>query len=70
MRVLISFPGKTTFFVANQSTIDSIPAEKLATLETELKSIEEENTELVAKLRTRNSGKTLPRLSCYLQHPV
>ena len=62
MRILNLFPGKTTFFVANQSTIDSIPPEKLATLETELKSIEEENTELIAKLRTHNSGKTLPHL--------
>ncbi|RDB25044.1 Homologous-pairing protein 2 [Hypsizygus marmoreus] len=46
--------GKTTFFVANQSNIESISADKLAALETEQKAIDEENKVLAADLRTCN----------------
>ncbi len=51
------FPiGKTTFFVANQAKLDTVPAEKLAVLEEEQKQIDEENKVLVAELKSANSG--------------
>ncbi|KDQ27995.1 hypothetical protein PLEOSDRAFT_1065309 [Pleurotus ostreatus PC15] len=36
--------GKTTFFVANQANIASVPDEEIATLEAERKQVEEENS--------------------------
>ncbi|KAJ8696665.1 PSMC3 interacting protein [Pleurotus ostreatus] len=36
--------GKTTFFVANQANITSVPDEEIATLEAERKQVEEENS--------------------------
>ncbi|KAF9017524.1 TBPIP-domain-containing protein [Hymenopellis radicata] len=47
--------GKTTFFVANQAKLDTVPAEKLAVLEEEQKQIDEENKVLVAELKSANS---------------
>ncbi|OBZ66243.1 hypothetical protein A0H81_13913 [Grifola frondosa] len=35
--------GKTTFFVANQAILEDMPAEKLASLESQYKTIDEEN---------------------------
>lgn len=71
MRKLIaSIVGKTTFFVINQATIDSIPAEKLTALEAEQKAIDEENKMLAADLRSFNIGKlyipfiTIDQITC------
>jgi len=47
--------GKTTFFVANQANINSIPAEKLTALEAEHKSIDEENKLLAGEFKTLTS---------------
>lgn len=49
--------GKTTFFVANQSNLEDVPAEKLKSLETELAAIEEENKELQAQVKAASSGR-------------
>jgi len=46
--------GKTTFFVMNQSNVDSVPADALADLETEQKVIDDENKILTVDLRTAN----------------
>ncbi|THH09990.1 hypothetical protein EW145_g1633 [Phellinidium pouzarii] len=43
--------GKTTFFVAKQSDLESMPAEKLAALEAEHKAIEEECRSISEELR-------------------
>jgi len=43
--------GKTTFFVANQASLEDVPAEKLAALEAEHKEIEEANKTLQAEVR-------------------
>ncbi|EIM91602.1 TBPIP-domain-containing protein [Stereum hirsutum FP-91666 SS1] len=43
--------GKTTFFVANQSTIPSIPVETLATLEEECKALDESNKVLSVEVK-------------------
>ncbi|KXN87350.1 GTP-binding protein rho2 [Leucoagaricus sp. SymC.cos] len=52
--------GKTTFFVVNQSKLDCLPAEEIATLETELKTVEDENKALAIALR--NASAELARL--------
>ncbi|KAF9647633.1 TBPIP-domain-containing protein [Thelephora ganbajun] len=44
--------GKSTFFVYNQSKIENLPAEKLVTLEAQLKDIEEENKLLTAEVKS------------------
>lgn len=49
--------GKTTFFVANQSKLDCLPAEEIAALETELTAVEEENKTLTMELRNASAGK-------------
>ncbi|KAJ3569831.1 hypothetical protein NP233_g4793 [Leucocoprinus birnbaumii] len=51
--------GKTTFFVINQSKLACLPAEEITTLETELKSVEEENKTLAIELRNASAGKPL-----------
>ncbi|THH17913.1 hypothetical protein EW146_g3001 [Bondarzewia mesenterica] len=51
--------GKTTFFVANQNNIDTMPSEKLAALELESKTVEEDNKALVAEVRTLSAGTSL-----------
>lgn len=58
--------GKTTFFVANQANINSIPAEKLTALEAEHKSIDEENKLLAGEFKTLTSGKDTPRRELHL----
>ena len=50
------FLGKSTFFVFNQSKIENLPAEKLATLETQLKDVEEENKLLTAETKSLSAG--------------
>ncbi|KAL5533399.1 hypothetical protein ACEPAF_5175 [Sanghuangporus sanghuang] len=56
--------GKTTFFVAKQSDLEDVPADKIATIEAELKTIEEENkflAESVKKATTElNKLKSTP----------
>jgi len=47
--------GKTTFFVINQSNIESVPTEGLAALEAEWRTIEEQNKILAADLRDLNA---------------
>ncbi|KAJ6603149.1 TBPIP-domain-containing protein [Mycena sp. CBHHK59/15] len=47
--------GKTSFFVANQANIKSIPAEQFTVLEEEHKTIEEENKWLGAEVKTLSS---------------
>lgn len=49
--------GKTTLFVANQSNLEDLPAEKLKDLEAELSAIEEENKELQAQVKIATSGE-------------
>ncbi|KAF5351614.1 hypothetical protein D9756_007493 [Leucocoprinus leucothites] len=51
--------GKTTFFVINQSKLDCLPAEEIATLENELKSVEDENRALAIELRNASTGMPL-----------
>jgi hypothetical protein len=48
--------GKTSFFVANQANIESIPAERFAELEAEYKAIDEENKILGAEVKALSSG--------------
>lgn len=48
--------GKTTFFVYNQSKIDTVPVEQIARFEEEYKETDEENKVLVADLRIATSG--------------
>ncbi|KAF9453958.1 TBPIP-domain-containing protein [Macrolepiota fuliginosa MF-IS2] len=50
--------GKTTFFVINQSKLDCLPVEEIATLETELKAAEEENQALAMELRNASAELT------------
>ncbi|KAG2125493.1 Tat binding protein 1-interacting protein-domain-containing protein [Suillus clintonianus] len=44
--------GKTSFFVANQANIDSVPADKLTELEAECKTIEESTNVLAAEVKS------------------
>ncbi|TFK44460.1 TBPIP-domain-containing protein [Crucibulum laeve] len=44
--------GKTTFFVANQANMESIPGEKITAIESEIKSIEEENKLLAVEIKS------------------
>ena len=54
-----------TFFVANQASLDDVPAEKLKALEEEHKEFEESNKALAADIKVASAGKTYPaRLSC------
>ena len=48
--------GKTTFFVANQGTLETVPPERLASLEAEVKAINEENAALAAEVKTLSNG--------------
>ena len=50
------FIGKTTFFVANQANLEDMPAEKLASLESEHKVIEETNKALLADVKSVTAG--------------
>ncbi|KAJ7594603.1 TBPIP-domain-containing protein [Mycena floridula] len=47
--------AKTTFFVANQAKVATLPAETMTQLETEYKSIDEENKLLTTEIKSTNS---------------
>ncbi|KAK1229147.1 PSMC3 interacting protein [Marasmius sp. AFHP31] len=49
LHVCDSGTGKTTFFVANQSKIETLPAERIAIVEAEYKNIDEGNKQLVTQ---------------------
>jgi hypothetical protein len=55
-RIYPPLPGKSTFFVYNQSKIENLPAEKLATLEAQLKDVEEENKLLTVEVKSLSAG--------------
>ena len=57
---LCLLPGKTTFFVANQAKIEEMPLEKQAALESEFKSIDEENKQRAAQVKALTAGKPGP----------
>ena len=48
--------GKTTFFVANQDSIDAVPSDKLAALEADCGALEDANKALAAQLKTLSAG--------------
>ena len=50
------FTVKTTFFVANQANLEDMPAEKLASLDSEHKVIEETNKALLADVKSVTAG--------------
>jgi 26S proteasome regulatory subunit (ATPase 3-interacting protein) len=52
----IRFQGKSTFFVANQSNLESVPSDKLSSLEEELKTLEEDNKVLAADVKAASTG--------------
>ncbi|KAG1843352.1 TBPIP-domain-containing protein [Suillus subalutaceus] len=43
--------GKTSFFVANQASIDAVPADKLTELEVECKTVEDSNNVLAVEVK-------------------
>lgn len=43
--------------MVNQSKLDCLPAEEIATLEIDLKAIEEQNKALATELRNASAGK-------------
>ncbi|KAK2467864.1 hypothetical protein APHAL10511_000159 [Amanita phalloides] len=47
--------GKMTFFVANQAKIESIPADKVASLEAEVKATGEGNATLAAEVKAKTT---------------
>jgi 26S proteasome regulatory subunit, ATPase 3, interacting protein len=49
-------PGKTTFFVANQANMEAVSSDKLAALEAEYKTIDDENKLRVNDIRTASNG--------------
>jgi len=51
--------GKTSFFVTNQASIDSFPADKLTELELECKTIEESNSALASEIKAITAGSAL-----------
>ncbi|KAG6900732.1 hypothetical protein C0993_003758 [Termitomyces sp. T159_Od127] len=48
--------GKTTFFVYNQSNIESVPASEITAIEAEQKTIDEENQAIASELKAAQSG--------------
>jgi hypothetical protein len=48
--------GKTTFFVANQAKIESMPAEMTANLEAEIKATKEENASMALQVKAKAAG--------------
>ncbi|KAG6880021.1 hypothetical protein C0992_007818 [Termitomyces sp. T32_za158] len=54
--------GKTTFFVFNQSNIESVPASEITAIEAEQKTIDEENQAVASELKTAQSGTSLELL--------
>jgi len=57
------FLGKSTFFVYNQSKIENLPAERLVTLDEQLKDVEEENKLLTAEAKSLSAGARSSGLS-------
>ncbi|EAU91536.2 hypothetical protein CC1G_02025 [Coprinopsis cinerea okayama7 len=55
--------GKTTFFVVNQSTLEVVAAEKLTSLEAEIKTLEEENKQLAMDVKGLSSELTKAKSS-------
>lgn len=51
------FPGKTTFFVANQAKIDALSPDQISASEEELKKLDEENKALAAQIKTTTTGR-------------
>lgn len=49
--------GKTTFFVANQANLETVPPEKLAALEAEYKILEEEKKVRAAEVKVLSGGQ-------------
>ena len=49
--------GKTTFYVYNQSKIDSLPNDKIKELNGELITLEDENKLLSAEVKSYSGGK-------------
>ncbi|KAF8348192.1 hypothetical protein F5887DRAFT_952569 [Amanita rubescens] len=47
--------GKMTFFVANQAKIESLPAEMIASLEAEIKTVKEENASLALEAKAKTA---------------
>jgi hypothetical protein len=45
-----------TFFVANQAKIESMPAEMIAGLEAEIKTVKEENASLALEAKAKTAG--------------
>jgi 26S proteasome regulatory subunit (ATPase 3-interacting protein) len=62
------FLGKSTFFVYNQSKIESLPAEKLVTLDGQLKDVEEENKLLTAEVRSLSAGAWFSELPLIIRN--
>ncbi|KAF8995489.1 TBPIP-domain-containing protein [Cyathus striatus] len=50
-KIYIHTHRKTTFFVANQDKLEAMPAEKIAALEAEIKTLEEGNKALTTKVK-------------------
>lgn len=53
--------GKTSFFVANQASIDAVPADKLTELEVECKTVEDSNNLLAVEVKAITAGKSLTK---------
>lgn len=58
--------GKTTFFVANQNTLEVVAPDKLSGLETECQQIDDANKAASAEMKTLQAGEPLPRLPTVL----
>ena len=54
--------GKTTFFVANQANLEDMPADKLASLESEYNAIQEDNKTLMGEVRSATAGTNHPHI--------
>ncbi|KAG5715570.1 hypothetical protein E4T56_gene17997 [Termitomyces sp. T112] len=61
--------GKTTFFVFNQSNIESVPASEIATIEAQQKTVDEENKAIASELKTIQSGISLD-IHAYIDHDL
>ncbi|KAG6873543.1 hypothetical protein C0995_014413 [Termitomyces sp. Mi166 len=46
----------TTFFVFNQSSIESVPADEITAIEAQQKAVDEENKAIASELKTAQSG--------------
>ena len=50
------FIGKISFYVADQTNIDTLSADELTALETECKAVEEANNAVSAEVKNLQSG--------------